>query len=608
MRKNILIVAAAIGLAGCPASRTEPPTADRFLDGVNTTDSRWVIEQNPASRVAVVFVHGIFGDTLETWTSASHKRFFDLLESVPDIGKKTDMLAFGFPSSMFASGSFDIREAANRLDLRLHADRVLDHQKIVFVAHSMGGLVVLRELLTHREVIDRVPVLVFLATPQEGSDITRIADHISNNPALSQMRPADANDLLKTLSDEWNSIPQNDRPHVRCAYEKLATHGVMIVPWSSATRFCEGSPPSIEADHISIVKPERAGDDVIGVVANALREFVLNKSLEAKLETPDFRREGDHFVVELRTIAPPQVARLVNAGGASLRYTLADVSDPLLYLWPSDTPKDLPANGRENLQIALGLGAAATEYRFVLKTNVEPDMPVIVRVSNLAGLKSQQGQLAKDVTGTIQSLLNDPSPASRLKQAAATNTQPDVLVASVRETIARNSPQLPEEGQWLLAADLLNATNWPSLAARALRQAERTSPSVAKVPSAQKLAASAAFLSGDQRVFAAVATPPLAAADAEAAADKANALVSQVGVERATQLASGLEQFPALKGFGYSLHADAQRASGDLAGAEQSLRLASAIRATPSVTKRLDKVRVASPLRERGITVATIPR
>jgi len=26
------------------------------------------------------------------------------------------------------------------------------------------------------------------------------------------------------------------------------------------------------------------------------------------------------------------------------------------------------------------------------------------------------------------------------------------------------------------------------------------------------------------------------------------------------------------------------------------------------VTKRLDKVRVASPLRERGITVATVPR
>ena len=75
----------------------------------------------------------------------------------------------------------------------------------------------------------------------------------------------------------------------------------------------------VEADHISIVKPERAGDDAMGVVATALKDFVFNKSLEAKLETPDFRTEGDHFAVELRTIAPPQVARLVNAGGASLR-------------------------------------------------------------------------------------------------------------------------------------------------------------------------------------------------------------------------------------------------------------------------------------------------
>ena len=58
---------------------------------------------------------------------------------------------------------------------------------------------------------------------------------------------------------------------------------------------------------------------------------------------------------------------------------------------------------------------------------------------------------------------------------------------------------------------------------------------------------SAAFLSGDPRVFVAAATPPLTSAEADAAVDRANTLVGQVGVERATQLASGLEQFPALK-------------------------------------------------------------
>src|SRR5262245_33696960 len=228
MRKTILVVAMSVGLAACRGGGAEQPTAERFLDGLNTTDSQWVVQQTPASQVAVVFVHGIFGDAVKTWTSASNKRFFDLLESVPEISKKTDMLAVGFPSSMFGSGSFDIREAANRLHVRLGVHNVLDRQKIVFVAHSMGGLVVLRELLAHRELLERVPVVVFLATPQEGSDITRIADHISNNPALSQMRPADANTLLQTLSDDWNSIPQNARPHVRCAYEKLATHGVLI--------------------------------------------------------------------------------------------------------------------------------------------------------------------------------------------------------------------------------------------------------------------------------------------------------------------------------------------------------------------------------------------
>jgi pimeloyl-ACP methyl ester carboxylesterase len=169
--------------AACRSEHPGPPAVE------NRTDSEWVVQQQPRSRVALVFVHGIFGDAIGTWRHSNGSTLFQLINTVPGIAGQADMLAFGFPSFMFTSGSFDIREAANRLHLRLDFHGVLSYSTIVFVAHSMGGLVVLRELLTHAEIRERVPVVVFYATPQEGSQITLIAQHILPNSALAQMTP-----------------------------------------------------------------------------------------------------------------------------------------------------------------------------------------------------------------------------------------------------------------------------------------------------------------------------------------------------------------------------------------------------------------------------------
>ena len=65
--------------------------------------------------VAVVFVHGLFGDTLGTWTHANGGTFFKYLKASPQVGAQVDVFAFGFTSKMLGSGSLDIREAANKL-------------------------------------------------------------------------------------------------------------------------------------------------------------------------------------------------------------------------------------------------------------------------------------------------------------------------------------------------------------------------------------------------------------------------------------------------------------------------------------------------------------
>jgi pimeloyl-ACP methyl ester carboxylesterase len=102
---------------------------------------------DPAPQIAVVFVHGLFGDTLGTWSAGGDTpSFFKLLSNVADVGPQIDTYGFGFTSKMFGGGSLDIREAANKLRQSLEFDKVLDYQTIVFVGHSMGGLIIARSL------------------------------------------------------------------------------------------------------------------------------------------------------------------------------------------------------------------------------------------------------------------------------------------------------------------------------------------------------------------------------------------------------------------------------------------------------------------------------
>jgi hypothetical protein len=580
----LIVVTALVALTGCPGKPSTDKTADA---GTSTADPdpHWVIQQTPRAKVALVYVHGVTGDMVGTWTASNGKTFFDLVNENEATKGKADAFVYGFPSYLFKSGSFDIREAANRLHLQLKTQGVLDYPAIVFVAHSMGGLVVMRELLTNRDLLSKVPVVVFYATPMEGALIAAIGQEFSPNSALAQMTEADGNALLQQLSDDWRSIPDADRPHVRCAYEKTTVGPLKIVPWSSATRFCEGAPPAIEANHITIVKPDRPGADAILVLVSALNDYVLGKQLEARLETPDFTTEGDHAVFVLRDALGKQSARLVNSGGGPLTFTIAEISDPTqLFLWPDDTPENIGAHDKVALGVALSRSATANEYRFTIRTPIE-DKTVVVRVPDLAAMRSQQAAMANRVATDVQAALADPQQRQRFL-AASPDAPPDAIVQIAHAAVSKQSPDLPDQARWVLTADLLAATNWPTLAARALQHAETIAPSTARNPAVQHLAGVVAAQSGDREIFKSSATP-IANAETLAAWKVAQPLTEPGNTAVAATLASQMQSIAALKSFGLSLEGDLQQSKGDAAAAETAYTEAAKIRASPSLSSRL---------------------
>jgi pimeloyl-ACP methyl ester carboxylesterase len=548
----------------------------------NTSDPQWVVRRETPAKVAIVFVHGLWGDTLGTWTNANGKRFFDWVAD-DDIAKgQVDIFAFGFPSYMFAAGSFDIQAAAKALHANLVHHGILNYSKVVFVGHSMGGLVIMRELLMNRATLPSVPVIALIASPQEGADVARIAGYIARNPALSQMKPADTNDLLKMLNDDWHAWPA--RPKVACAYENKPTKGVtMIVKWSSSTRFCDDS-VEVSADHIDIAKPAAAGDLAVIAVTNALKTYVFNPALEPRLETPDFVLEGDVAIFTVSQANVKQPAPVVNSGGSALEYSVGEPSDRnALLLWP-DRPQELPPNSRDSLVVYLVGDLAQREYQFTVRTDYGFKRTVVVRGPALEALRTQQSELVKGASEALLAQLESGGAGARWKTAPADDPDvPEAVAGSVRDYIARERPQWPEGAQWVVAADVLNTLNWSSLAARALRRAEKAAPTLVQQGSAQRVAAVAAAQSGETKIFTTMdvssdAAPPVNPA-------KTSWLATDAAAPR---LAQQLVDVPALKFYGLSLQGDLHAARANTEAARSAYQDAAVIRPTPSITKRLE--------------------
>jgi hypothetical protein len=367
----------------------------------------------------------------------------------------------------------------------------------------------------------------------------------------------------------------------------------VIVPWETATRFCDGNALAIAENHITIVKPDRPQHDSFMVVQRVLRPLVAEDST-ARLETPDFTPAGDVSVVTLTNYTGQQQARLVNLGRRKLTFTFAEIS-PGLYLWPGDTPKELAPGPPQFMSMGLALGARDTEYSFKLRTDVPPpERKVVVKAPHVPRIIAQQQALLQNATADVQNALRAAGPNPAHPQ--------NVVLKAVFDTVARQSPHVPEAGHWVYAAEVLNALNWPRLAAHALREAEQVSPVVTQMPSVQELAGTVQANSGE-RVFLTVpvTAPPLR--PQARAVQPGDWVFDEATLRRASELSRTMQAIPALQAQGLSLQGDVQRASGDAEAAQASYLRSTQIQATPSVQMKMQTI-AAHPPALRGAAEA----
>ena len=258
----------------------EDAPALEFPDGVK------VLRDCPNATVDICFVHGLTGDRITTWTAQGQsdpwpKTLLPLKLSTARI------LTYGYDAYIMrksVAGSNRLIDHATNLlnDLTDNRDAInASSRPIIFVAHSLGGLVCKKAILNSRNnpeshlrsIFACTKGVVFMGTPHEGSwmaDWAKIsADALglvkSTNKSLIDILRAE-NQLLEAIQNDFLSMVRELRENYRtlevmCFFEELPMAVVgKVVPKESAT-FEGYNLISIHANHRDMVRFHSANDN-----------------------------------------------------------------------------------------------------------------------------------------------------------------------------------------------------------------------------------------------------------------------------------------------------------------------------------------------------------
>lgn len=234
----------------------------------------------------IVFIHGFMGDPMRTFSAGPpHKSWPEIMRedkevlgsALPMANYSTAMLRY--PADL--GGSMNVTELADNMLTLLNQSKLgFNTDRIVFVTHSLGGLL-LKQMLARDSQGDvrwgrRVDAIFLMASPADGSQMANLVTNLTGwlGPLVDDLRTVNNNRWLFELQRQWQTYrednPVGKKIPVFCGYETIAYAGVVWVPFDKADRDCRNKAFAFEADHSSIVKPTSVEDMVYHWVRGSL--------------------------------------------------------------------------------------------------------------------------------------------------------------------------------------------------------------------------------------------------------------------------------------------------------------------------------------------------
>ncbi len=231
----------------------------------STAFSHYIRDEDNNTKV-IVFVHGVTGNSTSTWTNERTGAYWPSLIKDDKDFSQANIYVVQYPSPAIGK-SLSVNELSENMRLRFEANKLLKHTEIIFLSHSMGGLVTRDFLQKYRNYADKVNFSYFFATPSAGSDYAVLANLISNNPQIENLYPLKSDSYLGNLERNWQAADLDIESY--CAYERLDTYGLTIVDQKSASHLCTKPLDPILTNHIDIVKPADHNSDIYISFKNA---------------------------------------------------------------------------------------------------------------------------------------------------------------------------------------------------------------------------------------------------------------------------------------------------------------------------------------------------
>ncbi|KAB8253535.1 Alpha/Beta hydrolase protein [Aspergillus pseudonomiae] len=267
-----------------PPKSSQPSTEEslppKFPDGVK------VLHDCPNATVDICFVHGLTGDRITTWTAQGQADPWPKTLLPPKL-PTARILTYGYDAYVVrgsVAGSNRLIDHATNLLNDLADDRDVinaSSRPIIFVAHSLGGLVCKKAILSSRNnpdshlrsIFDCTKGVVFMGTPHKGSwmaDWAKIsADALglvkSTNKSLIDILQAE-NQLLEAIQNDFLSMVRELRENhrsleVMCFFEELPLPVVGKVVSKESATFEGYNLVSIHANHSEMVRFHSADDN-----------------------------------------------------------------------------------------------------------------------------------------------------------------------------------------------------------------------------------------------------------------------------------------------------------------------------------------------------------
>lgn len=281
-----------------------------------------VLHEPQVTTLDIIFVHGLGGDSRRTWSKNHDPALFwpeVWLPFEPGVSAAR-ILTFGYDANWRGASRslsnisdfakellFEMRFARGRSSEELN----IGAKPIIFVVHSMGGLVVKKAFLlglhdeAYSKMVSAISAIVFLSTPHRGSNLAETLNRVLS--ASFQSPKSFISDLTK-CSPVIEELNEQFRHHVSrlsiwSFYETLVTSigpkkMMVLEKESSVLGYPSEVSRSLQADHHDVCKYSTPVDANYISVRNAISSLATMLRSDSVRADHDGDGDGENSVLE----------------------------------------------------------------------------------------------------------------------------------------------------------------------------------------------------------------------------------------------------------------------------------------------------------------------